>query len=158
MNVNYKKVDRLSLFIYIFLLMIGLFSIYYAYSFPKVSISYDIGADVFPIIFSSALSLLCICGIFKTIFVGVKYDVSNHNIKKSIFVMFLNALSIAFMNFLGFYLSCFIFLCFLMFLLGIKNKAYIFIFSTIIMVVIYIIFQILLSVPLPMGEIFSGIY
>ncbi len=132
MNVNYKKVDRLSLFIYIFLLMIGLFSIYYAYSFPKVSISYDIGADVFPIIFSSALSLLCICGIFKTIFVGVKYDVSNHNIKKSILVMFLNALSIAFMNFLGFYLSCFIFLCFLMFLLGIKIKL------------IYLFFQLLL--------------
>ncbi|MBE2898497.1 tripartite tricarboxylate transporter TctB family protein [Pasteurellaceae bacterium 20609_3] len=153
-----RNIDYIILSIYIFFLAIAVFALYYANTFPDFTMANDIGAARFPIFFASALALLCVIGIGKTLFKSSTTEAISSlplNVKRAIIAIIFNILTIYLIPIIGFYLSSFLFSCALMILLGIKSKINIVLTSLGITILIYVVFQLLLNVPLPLGIIFE---
>ncbi|MBE2895919.1 tripartite tricarboxylate transporter TctB family protein [Pasteurellaceae bacterium HPA106] len=156
---NHKKIiDYIILSIYIFFLAVASFALYYANTFPDFTMANDIGAARFPLFYATALALLCLIGIGKTLFKpSLTEPISSLplNIKRAIIAIIFNILTIYLIPIIGFYLASFLFSCVLMLLLGIKSKKNIILTALGITILIYIVFQLLLNVPLPLGIIFE---
>lgn len=154
-SINQKKIDYFLLAIYLFFMFLGIGSAYYAKTFPQFTMSNDVGAAHFPRIFSGALSILCLFGIIKTLFMSDGSLGIPQGINKAIITMILNTIVVFCIPIIGFYLATLIFSILLMILLGITSKTKIIIVSSSLILGIYFIFQMLLKVPLPFGIFFE---
>ncbi len=154
-QVNSNKIDYFTVGIYVFFLLVSVFAIVNALSFPSFTMSNDVGTSRFPIIFSSALGLLCIIGIVQNLINKVSYEVVPNGIGKASIGIGLNILAFVIIPYVGFYISCFLFSIVLMKFLGINEKLKIIIMSTSLVIVIYFVFHVFLNVPLPVGIIFE---
>ncbi|MBE2893502.1 tripartite tricarboxylate transporter TctB family protein [Spirabiliibacterium falconis] len=159
-NENHKayKKDYILLSIYLFLLFVAIFAIYHANTFPDFTMANDIGAARFPIFFATALAILCLIGIFTSLFKKAEsFAISSLplNSRRTIIAILLNIITIYLISIVGFYISAFLFSCSLMILLGVRSKTKIILSSTGLILLIYIVFQLLLNVPLPIGILFE---
>lgn len=153
-----RQIDYFLLCIYLFFSIVAIFAIYYARTFPIFTMSNDIGAAKFPLFFSYALLGLCSIGIIRTLVnkkIPSAVATAPLSIKKSIIAILLNVLVIYLISLIGFHLATFLFSSALMWLLGVRNKVRIMLYSTGLVMMIYLIFQVLLNVPLPMGMWFE---
>lgn len=153
-----KKYDYLSLFIYIFFLLIGIGAAIYTKTFPQFNLSNDIGNESFPLIFSISLSILCLLGLLSEIFKKNQQNnitLSTKQLLKTFVAILLNVITVFLIDFIGFYLSSFIFSISIMLLLGIRNIYILVLFNIGLIGFIYFLFQELLNVPLPIGLIFE---
>ncbi|MDG6896089.1 tripartite tricarboxylate transporter TctB family protein [Volucribacter amazonae] len=152
-----KQYDYLSIIIYLFLLIIGIGAALHSTTFPTFNLANDVGTARFPLIFSISLSVLCGIGLIRTIFIK---NQSTHNyltgLKKAFIAIGLNTITILLIDLIGFYLATFIFSVSIMILLGIKNKYHIILLNLLLILFVYLIFQQLLNVPLPMGQFLEG--
>lgn len=148
--------DWFLLSVYVFFLFVGLFFAYQSISFPSFNLSNDVGAARFPLVFSLSLSALSLLGAIYTFTKPVKSSMPKGIGKASVGIG-LNILTLAAIPWLGFYISCFIFSCTLMVYLGIKNKARILMVSIAQTIAIYLVFQLFLHVPLPVGQLIEQI-
>lgn len=87
---------------------------------------------------------------------GIKLEKEDHKIteiikNKKIILGFISFLYLLVINVLGFLLSTFAMLAIIMWLFGVKNKKIIFILPFVMSIGIFVVFQIILRVPLPMG-------
>ncbi|MFV0447818.1 MAG: tripartite tricarboxylate transporter TctB family protein [Vibrio sp.] len=150
-----NKIDYLTVGVYVFFLLVSVFAIVSALSFPSFTMSNDVGTSRFPIIFSSALGLLCIIGIVQNLLNKVSYDVVPIGIGKASVGIVLNILAFVIIPYVGFYISCFLFSTVLMKFLGINEKLKIMIMPISLVIAIYFVFHIFLNVPLPIGILFE---
>lgn len=154
-STNKAKIDYFLLSIYLFFMCLGIMAAYYTKTFPQFTMSNDVGAARFPLIFSGSLSVLCLLRVLKTLFMSNGSLGIPQGINKAIVAMALNAMVVFFIPIIGFYLATFIFSILLMVLLGVTSKTKIMMVSFGVIVGIYVVFQVLLKVPLPLGIFFE---
>ena len=128
-------------------------------SFYVISESFPPGADTFPkvmlgIIF--ILSLILLGGSFRK-----KTEEASENVKGNLLIavrpyltVFFCAIYVIGVQFIGFFVSTFIFGTILMIYLGVKNYLTILISLISLLVAIYLLFVLELHVPLPQGLLF----
>ncbi|KGQ63734.1 tripartite tricarboxylate transporter TctB family protein [Gallibacterium anatis] len=150
-----KNKDKLSLIIYGFLVSVSILSIHFCIEFPHPNIPNDIGSAAFPILYSVFLLLLSTTGLILSLLKQENNVRENVNYFRTLIAIILNIITISLINIIGFYISIFLFSFSIMLLLGIRSKFKIILLPFIITIIIFIIFNIILNVPLPTGYIFD---
>ncbi len=135
----------------IIMLILGGFVLYTTSSFPQVN-GNVVGPEFFPRII--AIGLLILGGILliqNTIIKSEDKELKffKKDNMKSYLVMLITLVYLIAMSFVGFVISSIIYLIILMIMYGIENKIKAVINSVVIVGIVYVVFNNLLSVPLP---------
>lgn len=155
-GVRMDQHSKLEIFLSIILCLISIGIFLMSANFPDAS--GNLKPNTFPRIMSSLLFILSLFLIYKNIFKKkdknkVIFDINKKEYKYILFLIILILIYIYLIKILGFILTSIIFMSILIYLFGEKRKTIIFIFPTIFILALYLVFSKLAMVPLPQGLI-----
>lgn len=158
-NARDRKIEIL---IGIVLIAVALTAIYIAMGFRSSGLASDVGPGRFPIIHATILIVLSgILVINNAVRLARRdYDPVTKPIPVHAVILTVTGIVATFAQFLtmdifGYLLTMFIYLCFLMALMGMRHKVFNPVISAVITGAIYLTFDYLLNVPLPVGTLFE---
>lgn len=145
--------------------MTALAAIFFSRKFPTTGLTTDIGSARFPQIYAVALLVLCamlvarqwIQGRQKPLQMpeGEVINVEVRNYRTTFFGVVSSVICLAAMPYLGYGLTTACYLSFLMWLMGMRHKAWNPVLAISIAAILYFTFSAGLHVPLPIGSLFE---
>jgi len=142
----------------IFLIISGLFFVL-SMDFPTVAVTTDVGPAFMPRMYTVFLALLSIVLLIQGIKEKIKkekYSITNYeNIGLVLIIMALTVVYVFLIPYLGFYLVSLIFIITFLFISRVKKLWTILFVSIFTNVFVFVFFEKLLAVPIPVGMLFS---
>lgn len=142
----------------VFLIISGLFFVL-TLDFPTVAATADVGPSFMPRIYSFFLALLAIILLIQGIRENIKKEKDSvttyENIGLVLIIMLLTTVYVFLIPYLGFYLVSLVFIILFLLISRVKKISSIILVSIFTNVFIYVFFERLLHVPIPMGMLFS---
>ncbi len=145
--------------------LVAVAAIIFSRKFPTTGLATDIGSARFPLIYSCALIVLCAILIGQNLLKGraAAIDVARSpaadderpNYRKTFAGIVSSVLGLVAMPYLGYALVTVGYLSFLMWLLGMKHKAWNPLLALTTSALLYFTFSTGLNVPLPVGSLFE---
>lgn len=145
--------------------MLAVAAIFFSRKFPTTGLATDIGSARFPQIYAVALLVLCAMLVARHLIKGQPtpaevpeasaIDDEVPNYRKTFVGIVSSVVCLAAMPYLGYGLVTTVYLSFLMWLLGMKHKAWNPLLALTVTAVLYFTFSAGLNVPLPLGSLFE---
>jgi len=148
--------------------MLAVAAIFFSRKFPTTGLATDIGSARFPQIYAIALLVLCAILVARHLIKGqptpsdvpdvpegMVINVEVRSYRKTFVGIVSSVICLAAMPYLGYGLVTTIYLSFLMWLMGMKHKAWNPLLALTITAVLYFTFSAGLNVPLPFGSLFE---
>ncbi|MCM2339619.1 tripartite tricarboxylate transporter TctB family protein [Rhodoferax sp.] len=145
--------------------MLAVAAIFFSRKFPTTGLATDIGSARFPQIYAVALLVLCAMLIGRHLIKGrptpsavpegMVINVEVRNYRKTFVGIVSSVICLAAMPYLGYGLVTVTYLSFLMWLMGMRHKAWNPLLALTITAVLYFTFSTGLNVPLPFGSLFE---
>lgn len=140
-------------------------AIFFSRKFPTTGLTTDIGSARFPQIYAGALLVLCAMLVARhwlqgrpkpqAVPEGQVVNVEVRSYRKTFFGVVSSVICLAAMPYLGYGLVTASYLSFLMWLMGMRHKAWNPVLAISIAAVLYVTFSVGLNVPLPIGSLFE---
>lgn len=145
--------------------MVAVAAIFFSRKFPTTGLTTDIGSARFPQIYAGALLVLCAMLVARQLMKGRPkplevpegevINVEVRHYRKTFFGIVSSVICLAAMPYLGYGLVTASYLAFLMWLMGMRHKAWNPVLAISIAAVLYVTFSAGLNVPLPIGSLFE---
>lgn len=153
---------KFEILIGLLLVAIAIGAIVVSQGFPSSGLATDVGPARFPVIYASILIVLCLILIIRNM-AGLArhdYDPDAPPLSGRAFILVATGVVATFIQFLalpyiGYWLSMIIYLCFVMALMGMRHRLWNPVLSVVMTGALYVAFDYLLNVPLPVGELFE---
>lgn len=140
-----------NIFVSILVILIGIFALFQVKSFPQGQ-NNVVGPGFFPGLIAIILIVLGVILFAQSIRMkkddDVKVNLFDKENKLAYIIMLITLVYLIAINYIGFIISSIIYLAILIVLYGEKNKLKALIYSSVISLVIYFVFNVLLNVPL----------
>lgn len=162
---NTDRSARMEIIIGGLVLLLAIAAIVFSRKFPSTGLATDIGSARFPLVYSCALIVLCAVLIARNLaklkqpkteaVTEPDAEAEVPNYRRTAIGIAVSALSLFAMQYLGYALVTAGYLSFLMWLLGMKHKAWNPLLAIVITALLYFTFSTGLNVPLPVGSLFE---